>query len=255
MRKFPENHADMLQYRIILGAKQKKFDEVSKLFQEYYSPQIAGEYWNYAISGNRIEDLRFLARNPQYQPYCQSAILLAEGKKVEALNILANADAGGNEDLLFYAAKTLAENDRHNEALKLYKLFPEKSSYRLDVLLNSAELYSALGNYDEAVKFAQMAYQIAPTLSVVQYCLADKLYKNGQVSEIADIAKFDKSSPFSDKMREFLIVSLEFNLKNCNLKSDKDKIINKIERLLRLDPENKIALEYRNKIKNLRRQE
>ena len=255
MKNFPKQQGDMLKYRIILGVRQKKFDVVSRLFQQNYSDDLAGAYWDFAISQKRTGDLRFLCRNPQYKPFCLAAILLAEGKKKEALDILAKADAGKNLTLLFFAARTLAENDRHQEALHLYKQFPEKSPYRLDVLLNSAELYSALGNHAGAVSLAKAAYKMAPDHPAVQYCLADKLYKNGQLAEIAAVAKLSQNSPFRSQMQAFLIASLEFTLKNCDMKRDRDKILNTSERLLRLAPGHKVALEYFKKVQTMPRQE
>ena len=254
-QKFPKQQADMLKYRIILCTRQKKFDEVSRLFRQNFSPELAGAYWDFAIHENRLEDLRILAGDPRYKPYCQAAILLAQGKKEDGLNILARTGAGNDLKLLFYAAKTLAENDRLQDALQLYKKFPANSAYQLDVLLNSAELYSALGNLPEAVRLAREAYKTAPGSAAVQYCLADKLYKSGDPAEIADIVKYSKSLPFHDQLRVFLTASLEFNLKNCALPQDKDRALNFSERLLRLDPDNKIAPVYLQKIHSMRKKE
>ena len=255
MKKFPKQQGDMIKYRIVLGVRQKNFDAVSNLFRQSFSAEIAGMYWDFAIAQNRLGDLRFLCRDPQYKPFCQAAILLAEGKKAEALDILTRADAGKNQNLLFYAARTLAENDRHQEAIRLYKQFPEDSPYRLDVLLNSAELYSALGNHAEAVSLAKVAYKLAPDHPAVQYCLADKLFKNGQLAEIAAGVKLSRTSPYYSRMQAFLMASLEYTLKNCDLKRDRDKILNVSERLLRLAPGHKVALEYFQKAQAMPRQE
>ena len=255
MQNFQKQKADMLRYRIILALRQKKFDQASQLFRQNFSPEIAGEYWNFAINTNRLEDLRYLTRSPQYKPFCEAAILLANGKKAQALDILAKADAKNNQMLLFYAAKTLAENDRLKEALFFYNKFPENSSYKLPVLLNSAELHQALGNPAEAERLAKKAYQLAPDLPEVQYCYADKLYQSGRFSEIADFVRLTPSSPYSSRIRKFLIASLEFCLKNSDLNREKDKILNQCDRLLRISPDNKIALEYRQKAQSLLKKE
>ena len=255
MQSFPKSQPDMLKYQIILAVRQKKFDQVSKLFQQNFSPQLAGEYWSFAISTNRISDLRFLTRDKQYKPFCEAAILLAGGNKKQALDILAQADAQNNQALLFYAAKTLAENDRIQDALTLYGKFPENSVYQLSVLLNSAELHSALENHSEAMRLAQEAYKLAPDLVEVQYCYADKLYKNGKLAEIADVIHLVPSSPYHKKIRLLLISSLEFRLKNSDFNKDKDKILDTSDRLLRISPDNKIALECRKTVLALQKKE
>lgn len=253
MKNYPRQQEDMLRYRIILAVRQQNFDQASQLFQENFSPEIAGEYWNFAMNGNRLDDLRFLSRDTQYKPFCEAAILLAEGQKDRALNILANADAGNNQTLLLYAAKTLAENDRIQEALALYNKFPEDSAFKLNVLLNSSELYWVQGDQNQAVRLAKEAYRIAPTLPEAQYCYADKLFKSGQFYEIADIIKFSASSPYSDQMRTFLTASLEFRLKNSDPEREKEKMLNTIDRLLRIDKNNAVALEYRKQIQTLQK--
>jgi hypothetical protein len=48
-------------------------------------------------------------------------------------------------------------------------------------------------------------------------------------------------------MRSFLIASLEFRLKNSDPR-DKEKILGTIDRLLRIDRNNNIALEYRKRL-------
>ena len=255
MQNFPKQQNDMLKYRIILALRQKKFDQASQLFRQNFSSEIAAEYWNFAINTNRLEDLRFLTRSPQHKPFCEAAILLANGKKEQALAILAKADAKNDQILLFYAARTLAENDRLKEALAFYNKFPANSPYKLPVLLNSAELHQALGNPAEAVRLAKQAYQLAPTLPEVQYCYADKLYQSGQLAEIAEIARLSQSSPYNSKIRKFLIASLEFRLKNSDFNREKDKIFNMCDRLLRISPDNKIALECRRKAQSQQKKE
>ena len=94
-----------------------------------------------------------------------------------------------------------------------------------------------------------------PTLPEVQYCYADKLYQSGQLAEIAEIARLSQSSPYNSKIRKFLIASLEFRLKNSDFNREKDKIFNMCDRLLRISPDNKIALECRRKAQSQQKKE
>jgi tetratricopeptide (TPR) repeat protein len=255
IKNFPSRRQDMLRYRIILAMRQKDPDQVSRLFRENFSPAFAVEYWQFAVNGNRLDDLRFLARDPLYKPFCEAALLLAAGQKKEALDILAKADARGNQVLLFYAARTLGENDRVKEALTLYKKFPENSGFQLNVLLNSSELYSVQGNHADALFQARKAYQLAPSLPEVQYCYADKLHKAGKISEISDVIRLTNASPFREELRKLLILSLEFRLQNSDLSRERDKILNTADRLMRLSPGSRIALEYRQKVHAMQKKE
>ena len=255
IKKYPQQKKDMLRYRIILASRRKNYDKVSKLFKENFSPEIANEYWIFAIRCNRLDDLRFLSQNKEYKPFCDAAILLAQGKKEAASDILASAGTTGNQTLLFYAAKTLAENDRLKEALNIYSKFPENSVYKLDIALNISELHWALGNRPESLRFARKAYKMAPDIRAVQYCYADKLYKSNFLSEIADVIKPSSiPSPFDAALKKYEIASLEYLLKNCDLSRDKTKAFHFTERLMQLSPDNKTALCYRKLLQKKKRE-
>ena len=250
-KEFPEFKKDMLRYKILLAWTRGEEEKGSRLFRENFSKAIAGEFWRFAMNTRRKEDLRFLAKFPPYGPFCNAALLMIDGKKEKALNLLASADARGNLDLLFYAAKTLAENNREKEALKLYAKFPEKSSYQLDVLLNCSELHWSLGNKNKSLRLAQRAYEMAPGRSETQFCYADKLYKSGNLSRITEVVTLTGTSRFQAPLRRFLTAGLEHRLKTSNLQWDGEKILRFCDRLLRLDPENKTALQYRAKVMRL----
>ncbi len=246
VRKHPQRKKDMLIYKIILAIRQKNYDQASLLFRENFIPELANLYWSFAVNGKRLDDLRFLARNEEYKPFCEAAILLAENKKEQALDILAKVDRCNNQTLLFFGARTLAENDRLTDSLNLYSKFPENSVYKLDIMLNCSELHWVLGNHAESLRLARLAYKTAPAIRAVQYCYADKLYKSNSLAEIADVIKPSSvPSPFDDALQKYEIASLEYLLKNCDLNRDGPKAFDLTERLLRIAPDNKTALLYR----------
>ena len=247
--EFPARKQDMLFYEIYLAANQNDDEKVSKLFRQNFSPEIAGRYWQFAIARNRTEDLKLIAKIPLYKPFCEAAILLKEGKKESALDMLALADAKQNLDLLFYAASTLGENNRIQSALDQYAKFPENSPYQLAVLMNKAELFSEKGNMAEALRLSRQAYEIAPDRPETQYCYAGKLHKAGQFARLTEVMKLSDRSPFRDKMKYFLITALEHQLKNSDPQKTPDRVLNLYERLLRISPGNQIAIEYREKLK------
>ena len=246
IKKYPQRQKDMLRYRIILAIRQKNYDRASKLFQENFVPELANSYWSFAISSKRLDDLRFLARHQEYKPFCEAAIMLAENKKSQALDILARADEKtGNQTLLFYGAKTLAENDRLQDALRFYSKFPKDSGYKLNILLNCSELHWGLGHHTESLRLAKQAYELAPGMRVVQYCYADKLYKSNLLPEIANVIKSSSNpSPFDAALRKYEIASLEHLLKNCDANKDRSKIYKFSERLLKIAPNNQLARHY-----------
>ena len=247
--RFPDRKKDMVFYEIYLAAGEKDDEKISNLFRQNFSPEIAGRYWQFAIARNRTADLKQIAEIPLYKPFCEAAILLKEGKKDAALDILAQADAKENLSLLFYAASTLGENNRIQAALDQYARFPENSPYKLAVLMNKSELFCEKGNISEALRLSRQAYEFASDRPETQYCYADKLYKAGQFAQLTEIVKISDQSPFREKMKFFLISALEHQLKNSDPQKTPDRVLNLYERLLRISPDNKIAVEYREKLK------
>ena len=247
LKKYPHRKDVMLRYLIIAAIRQKNYDRASKLFQENFTPELANSYWSFAISARRLEDLRFLARNKEHKPFCEVALLLAANKKEQALEILARADSGtDNQTLLFYGAQILAENDRLKDALRFYSKIPGESVYKLEILLNCSEVHWGLGNRAESLHLAKKAYEMAPEIRAVQYCYADKLYKSNLLSEIVNLIKPSSApSPYDAALQKYEIASLEYLLKKCDVDKDRAKIYNLSERLLRIAPGNKLALEHR----------
>ena len=247
--KFPAQKKEMLFYEIYLAANQNDDEKISTLFRKNFSPEIAARYWQFAIARNRTADLKQIAQIPLYKPFCEAAILLKEGKKESALDMLTHADAQQNFALLFYAASTLGENNRIQAALDQYAKFPENSPYKIEVLMNKAELLCEKGNMAEALRLSRQAYEAAPNRPETQYCYADKLHRTGQFARLTEIMTLSDRSPFREKMKYFLISALEHQLKNSDPQKTPDRVLNLYERLLRISPDNQIAIEYREKLK------
>ena len=151
--KFPAKAMDMLQYEIILASRKKDHELVSALFRKHFSPTLLREYWNFASSTRREKDLIFLStRDKVYAPFCKALLLIGKGSRDAACDLLEKADDAGNQALVFFAARILAENGRHQAALRKYAALPENSPYQLDVLLNTAELFAEMGNISQALE-------------------------------------------------------------------------------------------------------
>ena len=242
--QFPEKVSDMLRYEIIHAAKSRDFDWVSELFRSNFSAELLPEYWHFASSTMRVEDLQFLSRDQVYGPFCRALLLLKEGNKAAACDILADADAGNDPALLFFAAKTLGENGREQAALDKYSRFTPESPYYTVALLNMAEIFAGSGNNVRALELARAAYLRQPDSPEVQFCYADKLYKNGKFSEIPDVLRLSDSSPYLQEVKTLWIAGMQAKIKQCDIRSQREVLRELCRRLLVVAPDDRVALEY-----------
>ena len=241
---FPGKEQDTFRYETVLALKNNDFEKASRLFQANYTPAIAPEYWRFASSTLREADLIFLSKNKAYSLYCQALLLLKKGEKAAACDLLEKAPGSGNWELLFFAAKTLAENGRNPAALKIYSLFPENSPYRLAVLLNKAELYAENNNMDMAQECSRLAYNTAPDLPETQYCYADKLARSDRHELIPDVVKLTRKSPYRRKLEILWVGGMQKKITSGNIVNEREKVRELCRKLLVVDPDNKVAREY-----------
>ena len=243
-QNFPQKSADMLRYEIVLASRKNDFDRVSKLFRSASSPAIRAEYWNFASATMRKDDLLFLSKDPLYAPFAQALLLIQSGNPNAACELLEKADHQGNAGLLFFSARTLAENGRNNAALQKYAQFPENSPYQLDVLLNTAELYAENGNHIRALELSEKAYKLAPDLPEAQLCYADKLRKSGYLTKIPDVVKpTSPNSQLRQKLRNLWIIGMQQRIRECAAKNMKEKTRELCRQLLTISPYDNTALE------------
>ena len=240
-QKFAYLSGDMFRYEIVLASKKKDFDQVSKLFKNNLSPAVLPAYWEFAASNGREDDLRFLSREKLYEPFCKALLLLKKGDAKSACDILEKADAGNNYDLLFFAARTLAENGRNHAALKKYAAMPANSPYQLAVMMNTAELFAENGDIERALELAAKAYHQAPDLPETQLCYADKLHKTRQFAKIPDVVRLVGAVPFRKKMEQLWIIGMEARIRDVDERKQWVKLWELCDQLLRVAPDNSIA--------------
>ena len=171
-----------------------------------------------------------------------------KNKIKQACDFLENANAKNNYALLFFAAKTLAENGRNQAALKKYALFPEKSPYTIAVLLNMAELHAEEGNIEYSLTLSARAYNLAPSMPETQLCYADKLHKKGNLKIIPDIIKLTSTNSYRRKLEPLWISGMEQRIKDCSINTQREKLRELCRQLLVIAPDNNIALEYLKKL-------
>ena len=247
-QKFAQKSGDMVRYELFLNMQKKEYEKVSLLFRSNFKQELLPDYWSFAGSTMREKDLIFLSQDKLYEPFCLALLHLKKNEVNKACDLLEKADAKNNYALLFFAAKTLAENGRNQSALKKYALFPEKSPYTIAVLLNMAELYAEDGNINQALILSARAYNLAPSMPETQLCYADKLHKKGDWKTIPDIVKLSSSTPFRRKLEPLWISGMEQRIKNCNINTQREKIRELCRQLLVIAPDNNIAVEYLKKL-------
>ena len=250
-QKFPQKAADMLRYELMLAAGKNDAERLSALFQKNFSRTLLREYWHFARSTMRESDLIFLSREQLYAPFCQALLLIKKGDLKSACDLLEKSDAQGDFDLLFFAARILAENGRNQSALKKYGQFPENSPYQLDILLNTAELFAEIGNIAQALELSRRAYKIAPDRPETQFCYADKLSRSNNLTEIPDVVKLKSASFFRKRMESLWIAGMQQRIRDCNLKNQRERARELCRQLLSVCPDDNIALECLKKLNKM----
>ena len=176
---------------------------------------------------------------------------IKNGDKDSACAILENADSKSNLRLLFFAAKTLAENGRNQAALKKYAQFPPDSPYHIAVLLNTAELHAENRDFNRALNLAKKAYDAAPDLPETQLCYADKLHKTGNSSAIPDVIKLSAAASPRKKLEELYIAGMEARIKATDINKSPEKLRILCETVLHLDAFNKTAIDNLQKVREV----
>lgn len=150
---------------------------------------------------NRKQDLEMLLellssrREPalrEFVPYISAEINLLEGKKDEALKLLANADTG-NEQLLLRGAYLLGENDRFEPAIRYYNKLAELApALRPLTLINLSEIYKAKGDLSKSRQYAFDAWRLSPDGDNVKFCYASRLSENKDYAGVVEVLKLPR---------------------------------------------------------------
>ena len=251
-KNFASQAGDMLRYELALYTQKKDYRKISALFRQNFKPEMRSAYWAFASFTMREDDLRFLSSDKLYAPFCQALLLIKKGDKKSACDLLEKADHQGNQALLFLAAKTLAENGRNQAALARYRMFPEKSPYRVTVLLNMAELLAERGDLPRAEESARQAYDLAPQDVETQFCYADKLYKLNKLSMIPDVVKISASPNHRRRLEKLWIAGMEQRIRECNINTQWEKAWKLCQQLKGVAPDNNTALDLDKKLKQMR---
>ena len=254
-KKFPQKSGDMFRYELMIAAGKGDLDSISELFRKNLSPSLLREYWRFAASTMREKDLQFLSREKLYAPFCRAFLMLKKGEKKAACDLLERSDAHNDPDILFFAARSLAENGRNRSALKTYDLIPQNSPYQLDIFLNKAELLAAMGSHEQALESARRAYLLAPDRPESQLCYGEKLYRSNRLLELPDVIKPRSASPYRGRLDALWVLGMEQRIKTYFQQDRRVQTRELADQLQKHSPRNKVAEEYLNKLNDLEDQE
>jgi tetratricopeptide (TPR) repeat protein len=99
----------------------------------------------------------------QFAPYTAKAqILTLIGRNDEAKATMDRAMTFGSMQDLHYYGRQLIASKRNNEALDVFKKNAAKNPKQFTTLVGLARGYSAVGDYKNALKYAQQAQPLAP---------------------------------------------------------------------------------------------
>ena len=89
---------------------------------------------------------------------------------------------------------------------------------------------------------------MVPDSPTVQYCYADKLFKNGNLSAIPDVVNLSVKSAYRKRMEELWIAGMRQKIKDCNIALQRERLRELCRQLQRVAPGDNIAHEYLQKL-------
>lgn len=227
------------------------------------NPELDNLFIEMCRKHNRKQNLETLykvlseQRKPEireFLPYVSAEILLMEGKKDEALKLLAESDTS-NRQLLFRAAYLLGENDRYKPAIRYYeKLESIAPDFRPLALINLSEIYKAEGKKKEALQSAANAWRLDPESSNVKFCYASRLQEDKEYEQVVEVLKLPR---YPGKVEERLLKLWEPAMNHVIESSFSEKRYEKVLEYCRYLqiylPESPVARQYIDKVNELQK--
>ena len=181
-------------------------DEASAIFQKMleqseFDLEILPLYFQYCERGGRTEDLASMAdkldtvkdgKLGYYGKFFRAAALLAtedEAKKKEALDLLASAP-NDDPEFTLYAANSLSDNGRLDEAEAKYKAILKTYHTPPLVLVNLSELYHEKGDEQKALETAKEAFDMDKSSMLPAFIYAKRLSEANRFEEAVGVLNF-----------------------------------------------------------------
>ncbi|HSU26835.1 MAG TPA: DUF2911 domain-containing protein [Chitinophagaceae bacterium] len=111
---------------------------------------------DYSISGTFVGDANFLTLSTK------ADILVKLGRNAEADTLMKKALPMGNMNQVHQYGRRLLGQKRNAEALEVFKLNYQKNPNQFTTLMGMTRGYSGVGDFKNALKYANMALAIAP---------------------------------------------------------------------------------------------
>ena len=183
-------------------------DEAAAVFkklveQSEFDLELLAQYFHFCSKNERVADLTSMAdkldtvkdgKLEHYGKFFRAEAILVtedESKLNDALDLLASTPTGDPE-FTFYAANSLLDNDRFDEAEAKYKAILK--TYRTPplILVNLSELYHAKGDEQKALEAAKEAFDSEKNSMLPAFIYAQRLSEAKRYEEAVSILNFPR---------------------------------------------------------------
>ncbi len=148
------------------------------------------------LEASSVPDLKALA------PFFRAEGLLLQGKTEEALSMLESAQTD-HVDFALRAANLFTSFDKLDQALSRYLALVDKHPDKLLVFANIAEVYLAREMKEEALSYAERAWETNPDNGLGQFVYAKMLAANGRYQDAERVLRVPhRKVELSEEVRE-----------------------------------------------------
>ena len=248
-----------------LGRRDEAEKEFRVLVERESDGLLLYLYYDFCIENRYVDSLRSLSswleslpKDSAHRaaiPFVRAEILLAEGKKDQALNLFENAKSD-DPRFVFHAAERLAEGGQNDAALRRYRSIVETYPEKAAVYLRLSELYSKLNDAKNAFDCARTAWLEDPDSLQTRYVYARYLFDAGQLADTVSVLKFPQyRASFPSEMLDLWSKAVREMIKDDFYAGRYAPAMEHAKYLLIYFPDDPSAKDYLDKIEKLRRQE
>ena len=209
-----EPDRDFLFLYMLALDQLERYDEAAVIFhslveQSEFNLELLHQYFQFCVENERVAEMTSMAdqlgtlndgKLEHFAKFFRAASLLVpedddedvdEEKENEALDLLASTPTG-DPDFTFYAANTLCQYDRLDEAEAKYKAILK--SFRLPALIyvNLSELNHARGDEAKALENAKQAFGLEKNSMLPAFVYAQRLSEAGKYEEAVAALNFPR---------------------------------------------------------------
>jgi thioredoxin-like negative regulator of GroEL len=214
-QKLPED-AELGMFAIVALSSLQKFDQADAVFSQLLeslpeSTNLLSNFLNYCLNHKRLAILQRqiirleAASRPEirdYLPVLQALADFLQGERARIEELLSDLH-GDNPELLYHAAYMLANLDRLQAAIRLYKRIPkEHPKYNLSQL-NLSESLAAAGDQAGALETAKKVWESTSNWPAARECYGLRLLEIGKPEaavEVLDPLMVDRNA--TERTRE-----------------------------------------------------